>query len=160
VINQLLTELDGVGASNANVLVLGATNAPWNVDTALRRPGRFDRVVFVPPPDAHARAEILRLHLKDVPRDEVNVERLAAKAKSFSGADLRHVVELAGEAAIREELRTGRPARITERSLLDALGRTKPSTLEWLDTARRYASYSNRSGQYDDVAKFFEANPE
>jgi transitional endoplasmic reticulum ATPase len=158
VINQLLTEMDGVAASNENVLILGATNAPWNVDAAFRRPGRFDRVIFIPPPDAAARAAILRLHLKDVPHDAPDYERLAKATKRFSGADLRSVVERASEAAIQEEMRTGRPGRISEKMLLKAVQASKPSTLEWLETARRYASYSNRAGQYDDVARFFESD--
>jgi SpoVK/Ycf46/Vps4 family AAA+-type ATPase len=158
-INQLLTEMDGVTSSNENVLVLGATNAPWSVDAAFRRPGRFDRVIFVPPPDAAARAAILRLHLQDLPHDPPDYDRLAKATKRFSGADLRSVVERAAEAAIQDEMRSGRPGKVTEKMLLKAVGATKPSTLEWLETARRYASYSNRSGQYDDVARFFEAEP-
>ena len=62
-INQFLSEMDGVDSSNEGVLTLAATNAPWHVDAAFRRPGRFDRILFVPPPDQAARAAILRIHL-------------------------------------------------------------------------------------------------
>ena len=58
-INQFLSELDGVDTTNEGVLILAATNAPWHLDSAFRRPGRFDRILFVPPPDLPARASIL-----------------------------------------------------------------------------------------------------
>src|SRR5687768_17072078 len=67
VVNQLLTELDGVDGNNDGVFVLAATNAPWDIDAALRRPGRLDRTVLVLPPDAPARAAILEYHLRDRP---------------------------------------------------------------------------------------------
>ncbi len=157
VINQLLTEMDGIGSANANVLVLGATNAPWNVDTAFRRPGRFDRVIFVPPPDAEARRAILELHLSGLPHGPLDRHKLAQKTKMFSGADLKDVVERAGEAAIQLEMRTGRAGQITQAMLLAAIRSMRPSTVEWMDTAKSYASYANRAGQYDDVARFFES---
>ena len=71
-INQFLAELDGANTSNDGILVLAATNAPWHLDAAFRRPGRFDRIVFVPPPDAPARAEILRILLHDKPTQNID----------------------------------------------------------------------------------------
>src|SRR5580700_3252104 len=71
-INQFLAEMDGVKSSNDGVLILAATNAPWHLDSAFRRPGRFDRVLFVPPPDAPARASILRLQCKGKPLEEID----------------------------------------------------------------------------------------
>ncbi len=156
VINQLLTELDGIHAKNDNVMVLAATNAPWSVDSAFRRPGRFDRVVFIPPPDAGARRAILEIHLRDVPHEGPDYEKLVKATARFSGADLRAVVEAAGEKAIYEEMKSGRAGRITQKGLMAAAQETKPSTLEWLETAKNYASYANRAGQYDDLAKYFE----
>jgi len=75
-INQFLSEMDGVKTSNEGVLILAATNAPWHLDSAFRRPGRFDRILFVPPPDAPARATILRLHCHGKPMDEIDFEHL------------------------------------------------------------------------------------
>jgi len=86
-INQFLAELDGVGASNEGVLVLAATNAPWHVDSAFRRPGRFDRILFVPPPDTTARAAILHILLAGKPLAAVDYAKLAQKTEDFSGAD-------------------------------------------------------------------------
>lgn len=71
IVNVLLTEMDGVAAKNENLMVLAATNTPWRVDDALRRPGRFDRILFVPPPDAPAREAILKIHLRDLPVEKL-----------------------------------------------------------------------------------------
>src|SRR5712671_4307349 len=78
-INQFLSEMDGVQASNEGVLILAATNAPWHLDPAFRRPGRFDRILFVPPPDAPARAAILRIMARGKPVETIDFEHLAKK---------------------------------------------------------------------------------
>jgi SpoVK/Ycf46/Vps4 family AAA+-type ATPase len=158
VINQLLTELDGIGGHNENVMVLAATNAPWNVDNAFRRPGRFDRVVFVPPPDEGAREAIFKIYLREVPHEEPDYRKLVKATRQFSGADVRAAVERAGEMAILQEMKSGKPGGITDRMLMAAIKEMKPSTLEWLDSAKNYASYANRSGQYDDLVEFFDRN--
>src|SRR3712207_3865412 len=107
-VDQLLQELDAIGSDNRQVLVLAATNAPWDVDDALKRPGRFDRMVFVPPPDAPARERILELHLADPPTaDGLNPGDYAARTPLFSGADLRHLAERAVDSAIDETLSGG-----------------------------------------------------
>src|SRR6185437_2439539 len=108
-INQFLAEMDGVQSSNEGVLILAATNAPWHVDSAFRRPGRFDRIVFVPPPDEEARAEILRIHTRDRPVEAIDYRDLARRTDGFSGADLRAVVERAVEERLREALHKGAP---------------------------------------------------
>jgi len=155
-VNVLLTELDGISSGNENLMVLAATNAPWRVDSALRRPGRFDRVLFVPPPDAAAREAILKIHLRDLPAEPLDLGKAAKLTERFSGADLRAVVERASEKAIFEEMRTGRPGILTQRLLLDAIKDSRPSTNEWLETARNYATYANRTGLYDDLVAHFE----
>ena len=155
-VNVLLTELDGVSAKNENLMVLAATNTPWRVDNALRRPGRFDRVLFVPPPDEPARKAILKIHLRNLPVDAVDFDKLAHLTPSFSGADLRAVVERASEKAIFEEMKTGRAGKLNQRLLTEGIKETRPSTTEWLETARSYATYANRTGLYDELVQFFE----
>jgi transitional endoplasmic reticulum ATPase len=150
-INQFLSELDGVSSSNEGVLILAATNAPWHLDPAFRRPGRFDRIIFVPPPDQGARASILRLMLRGKPAEAVDFEAVAKKTEGFSGADLKAVVDLAVEAKLREAMKSGALAPITSKDLLEAAKRHKPTVRDWFDTARNYALYANQSGLYDDI---------
>ena len=154
-VNQLLAELDGVGGRNDRLLVLAATNAPWFVDPALRRPGRFDRVVFVPPPDRPARLEILRLHLRQRPVDpSVDLSALAEKTADFSGADLLDLVERAVEAPLREALQSGQVRPLTRADFGAALAAAKPTTREWFTTARNYATFANTGGLYDDLVAY------
>ncbi len=153
-VNQLLSELDGVGDRNDGLLIMAATNAPWHVDSALRRPGRFDSVVFVPPPDEAARAEILRLHLRDRPVGSVDLPRLAKKTNHFSGADLHELIERAVEGPLKEALRSGTIRPVEKSDFDDGLKRTAPSTTEWFATAKNYATFSNTGGLYDDLLSY------
>jgi transitional endoplasmic reticulum ATPase len=153
-VNQFLAELDGVRSSNEGVLILAATNAPWALDPAFRRPGRFDRVLFVPPPDAPARAAILRALCRDKPVRDIDAAAIAARTDGFSGADLKAVVDLAIERKLREAMTTGALAPLTTRDLLDAVSAVRPSTREWFATARNYALYANPGGIYDDIRRY------
>ncbi|NML43923.1 ATP-binding protein [Ramlibacter sp. G-1-2-2] len=156
VVSQFLAEMDGFGQSNAGVLVIGATNVPWAVDSAFRRPGRFDRVQFVPPPDREARRAILAILLRERPAEPIDIDFLAANTSGFSGADLRYLVESAVEEAIDASIAQGREVPLSDQDLRSALKRVKPTTLEWLTTARNYARYANESGQYDEVLAFLD----
>ena len=80
-----------------DLLIIAATNAPWHLDPAFRRPGRFDRIMFVPPPDQAARAAILRVLLAQKPTDNIDVDAIAKKCPQFSGADLKGAVDIAVE---------------------------------------------------------------
>ena len=153
-INQFLSEMDGVASSNEGVLVLAATNAPWHVDPAFRRPGRFDQVLFVPPPDAEARLDILRLHLVGKPQKDIDMRQVAGKTDSFSGADIRALVDQAVESKLREAIKSGTPQPLITKDILAAVKNLKPTTREWFSTARNYALYSNQGGVYDDVLKY------
>ena len=153
-INQFLNELDGVQSSNEGVLILAATNAPWHLDPAFRRPGRFDRILFVAPPDQAARAEILRILLKGKPAADGDPEAVAKKTDSYSGADLRAIVELAVEEKLRAAMKSGKLAPLTTRDLLDAAKKHRPTTRDWFENARNYALYANQSGLYDDILEY------
>jgi transitional endoplasmic reticulum ATPase len=153
-INQFLAELDGAKSSNEGVLVLGATNAPWHLDSAFRRPGRFDQVLFIPPPDDPARAEILSILCRGKPVQDVDYLHVARKAAGFSGADLKAVVDTAIEAKLGEAMKTGRPLPISTKDLVAAVKSVRPSTDEWFSTARNHALYSNQGGAYDEILKY------
>ncbi|MFK0212781.1 MULTISPECIES: ATP-binding protein [unclassified Streptomyces] len=153
VVNQLLTELDGIasGAGNEGVFVLAATNVPWDVDIALRRPGRLDRTLLVLPPDAAARESILRYHLRERPIEAVDLGKLVKATEDFSGADLAHVCESAAEAALLDSARTGSVRLISTKDLLGAARQIKPSTEPWFAAARNVAMFANEGGLYDDL---------
>jgi ATP-dependent 26S proteasome regulatory subunit len=153
-INQFLAEMDGVSSSNEGVLTLAATNAPWHVDPAFRRPGRFDRILFVPPPDETGRASILRLHCAGKPQSNLDFAAVARKTDQFSGADMKAIVDMAIEHRLREAMKTGKPVPLQTKDLLDAAKTLKPTTREWFASARNYALYSNQGGVYDDVLKY------
>ena len=154
VVAQLLTELDGVETSNEGIFVVGATNQPWDVDPALRRPGRFDRTMLVLPPDAEARSAILRYHLRDRPLLEVDFSNLADESDGMSGADLRLVCDEAAELALTEAIRTNTVGPITQDQLHSAINSIKPSTRAWMESARNHVRYANHDGEYDELAEF------
>ena len=157
-VDQLLQELDSIGSDNEGILVLGATNAPWALDEALKRPGRLDRMVFVPPPDEPARRRILDLLLHGRPAERIDTADLAARTPLFSGADLAALVERAVDAVIDEALDAGaeRPLRIEHFEA--ALGLMRPTTLDWLATARNHVEFANQGGHYDEVRNFLVSN--
>lgn len=154
VINQFLAELDGIQSSNEGVLILAATNAPWHVDAAFRRPGRFDRVLFVPPPDAEARAAILEIVLKGKPAEAIQLAEVAKKTEHCSGADLKALVDRAIEAKLEAAIKLGKPSPLTTQDLLAAAKAQAPTTREWFSSARNYALYANQGGVYDDILAY------
>jgi AAA+ superfamily predicted ATPase len=153
-INQFLAEMDGMQSDNTGLLILAATNAPWHVDPAFRRPGRFDRILFVPPPDGPARASILRILFQGKPVQDLDYDHIARKTENFSGADLKAVLDLAVENKLRDAMKDGIPKPLTSKDLLVAATGIRPSTKEWFSTARNYALYSNQGGVYDDILKY------
>lgn len=158
-VNQLLAEMDGLASQNEKILVIAATNAPWSVDAALRRPGRFERVLFVPPPDEVARLDILRLHLRERPvSDDVNLGYLAKKTAAYSGADLHELVERAAEAPLMDAIRSGSIRPIARSDFDRALKTTRPSTREWFSTAKNYATFANTGGLYDELVEYLKKN--
>lgn len=158
-VSQFLSEMDGFAQNNKGVLVLGATNVPWAIDSAFRRAGRFDRVLFVPPPDAPARQEILEHLLKDRPVARgLDTASLAKRTSGFSGADLANLVDTATDEAIEESLGSEKEVPIGMEHLREAQKEVKPTTTEWLTTARNYARYANEAGQYDEVLEFLRAH--
>lgn len=153
-INQFLSELDGVNSNNDGLLILGATNAPWHLDTAFRRPGRFDRIIFVQPPDSESRESILKIMLKEKPVKDIDYPALAKATNEFSGADLHAVVDVAIEHKLRESFKDGIPQPLSTKDLIAAAKQVRPSTKEWFNAARNYALYSNESGLYDDILSY------
>jgi AAA+ superfamily predicted ATPase len=153
-VNQLLLELDNVTSSNTDVFLLAATNHPWDVDSALRRPGRFDRTVLVLPPDAAAREGVFRYHLRDRPVAGIDLRKLAKVTDGYSGADIAYICETASERALLDSARSGQVRLIGQDDLENAAAEVKPSLATWFDTARNVALFANDGGTYDDLAAY------
>jgi SpoVK/Ycf46/Vps4 family AAA+-type ATPase len=153
-VNQLLLELDDVSGNNEGVFLLAATNHPWDVDSALRRPGRFDRTLLVLPPDTAAREGVFRYHLKERPVAGIDLAKLAKMTDGYSGADIAHICETAAERALMDSVRLGEARMIGNPDLEAAISEVKPSLGAWFDTARNVALFANEGGAYDDLASY------
>jgi SpoVK/Ycf46/Vps4 family AAA+-type ATPase len=153
-VNQLLLELDAASSSNEGVFVLAATNHPWDVDPALRRPGRLDRTVLVLPPDRDARQVIWELNLRDRPVAGVDVHRLAKITEGWTGADIVHACESAAELALIDAAETGTLRMIGQQDLETAVREVRPSAGPWFETARNVALFANEDGSYDELVTY------
>ena len=154
VVNQLLEELDGIGNDNEGVYILAATNTPWDIDPALRRPGRLDRTLLVLPPDEPARAAILHTHLRERPVEGIDLQVLARMTEGLTGADLSHVCDSAAEKALIDSVRTGQPRFMNMQDMYAAIQEIRPSTGPWFETARTVIEYADSSGEYADLREW------
>ncbi len=155
-VNQLLVELDGMNSFNEGVYIIGATNTPWYIDPALRRPGRFNSLVFVAPPSYEERLTILDLKTKDKPRTDLQLDIVAKYAEHFSGADLTFLVEDAINQAIQRSYETGQLQPLSNEDLLEAMKKRQPTTLDWFSTAKNYATFSDVNKDFDKVLDYME----
>ena len=123
VVNQLLTSIDGL-ESMEDVVVLAATNRPDIIDTGLLRAGRFDRLLLIPQPDKEARLKIFKIHTKDMPIDNINLDEMADKTEGYTGADIELLCREAGLRALRKDLKAD---KVTDKHFIDAMKSIKPS---------------------------------
>jgi len=143
VITQLLTEMDGI-QSLENVVVLASTNRPDMLDPALLRPGRFDRLIYVPPPDYEARLEIFKVHTRNMPlAEDVDLQQLARMTEGYSGSDIEAVCREAGMLALRENINA---EKVEMRHFVEALKRVHPSITE--DMVKSYRAWTERLRHY------------
>lgn len=157
-VNQLLMELDGLRAANDQVFVIGATNTPWYLDSALRRPGRFNHMIFVPPPEENERSAILQLKLDGKPLGRLDLAKIAKETRHFSGADLEQIVKDAVESALEKAYETGDIQPISQDDLRKAAKHRKATTLEWFATAKNYATFSDVNQDFQIVLEYMKAN--
>jgi transitional endoplasmic reticulum ATPase len=158
VVNEFLAQLDGFGADNQGVLILAATNMPWDVDSAMKRPGRFSRSVFVPPPDVEAREKIIELKLAGIPHEGINSQAIAATTPHFSGADVDGLVELAKDFVLEEYVAQNQERPIRQQDLERAARDMQASTLDWLRTARNLVKYAGADASYGDVERYLKTH--
>ena len=157
IISQLLTEMDGLEELR-KVVVIAATNRPDLLDPALLRPGRFDRLIYVPPPDYKARVEILKIHSRDKPlAEDVNLEELAKRTEGYTGADLENLVNTAALISLKEHISKYKDPeeaiahrnelKITWRHFEEALEKVRPMGTEEMERYRRVAEeFARRAG--------------
>jgi transitional endoplasmic reticulum ATPase len=139
VISQLLTEMDGIEKME-NVVVIGATNRPDLIDPALLRPGRFDRLIYVPPPDEKARLEILKIHTKNMPlAADVDLEKIAKATEGYSGADLAAVCREAAMIALRQDMNA---KEVEAKHFEEALRIVRPSINQ--EMIKAYETFESR----------------
>lgn len=150
-VNQFLSEFDGF-ADNTGVFVVGATNAPWDVDPAMRRPGRFDRTVAVLPPDAEARAAIIEKALHELPVGNIDVQTLARDTEGFSGADVVYTVREAASETFEKALETGKEVTLDTQTIRRAAAGIQPSVRSWMEEAKNHVLFANQDGTLDDLA--------
>ncbi|MEM4367230.1 MAG: AAA family ATPase [Candidatus Anstonellales archaeon] len=137
-VNQLLYEMDGIEANNQAVLVIAATNAPWDVDPALRRSGRFSKTLYVPEPDLKSRMEIIKLHSKKRPlAGPLPLFKLGLATLGYAAADLKEVVEEAASIPWREALKTGKERKVTAADYVAAVRKKKSSLPPWFEQAKK-----------------------
>ncbi|MEM3181994.1 MAG: AAA family ATPase, partial [Fervidicoccaceae archaeon] len=142
IVNQILTEMDGIQPLT-NVVVIAATNRPDIIDPALLRPGRFDRLIYIPPPNKESRLSILKIHTKRVPlAQNVDLEKLAEMTEGYTGADLEALVREAVMLALREKLEA---RAIDMKYFLKAMEQVQPSlTKEDIEKYERLAKQLKR----------------
>ncbi|CCH29523.1 ATP-binding protein [Actinosynnema sp. NPDC047251] len=154
IVTQLLEELDGVAGANDGVYFLAATNRPWDIDSALRRPGRIDKTVLVLPPDAVARAAIVQGALEGKPADGVDAVAVAAATEGFSGADLSHLTTTVLQQAMVESMSSGELVPVTTDAVLAAVGGIIPSTTSWFDQVAPVLEYGVDDGTFDQLRAY------
>ncbi|MGY6655553.1 ATP-binding protein [Amycolatopsis sp. TRM77291] len=153
-VTQLLEELDGMAGTNDGVYFLAATNRPWDIDSALRRPGRIDKTVLVLPPDAVARAAIVQGVLAGKPAADVDAVAVAAATEGFSGADLSHLTTTVLQKAMIESMNRNELVPVTTDALLAAVGGIVPSTTSWFDQVAPVLEYGVDDGTFDQLRAY------
>lgn len=154
VVNEFLAQLDGFDKDNEGILTLAATNMPWDVDPAIKRPGRFAKLVFVPPPDLEARAAMFAMKLADIPSDEINCGQLARAAEYYSGADIDGVLDEAKDIVLADIIGSDEERPLRQADIEQAIESVTPSTLDWLKTARNLVKYAGADATYKDVERY------
>ena len=157
IVNEFLAQLDGFDYDNERILVLAATNMPWDVDPAMKRPGRFSNLIFVPPPDEEALKAIFELKLKEIPVEKLDLPSIAKRCRNYSGADIDGLIDLAKEHVLADILDSGTERPLTNDDILAAFESITPTTIEWLQTARNLVKFSGADNSYNDVKKYLKS---
>ncbi len=158
IVNQLLVEMDGVeGLEGKQVLLLAGTNAPWDVDPALRRPGRFSKLLFLPPPDPVSRKAIFKIYMRDLPIEEhLNLEALVAKTDGYSAADVEQICLESADIPLAEALSGKPPRKINMGDFEQVISKRTSSITPWFRLALQQVEKSDEADLFKplvDVCK-------
>lgn len=134
-VDELLAQMDGIESTREKMLILAATNAPWAVDPALRRPGRFSKLILLPNPDREARKEIFKLHVKNRPVKDLVFEELAKLTNGYSSADIAQICSEAADIPLEDALQGKEPRKITMNDFERVLEARKSSLQPWFRLA-------------------------
>lgn len=149
---QLLTEMNGVGTKNDQILLIAATNEPWSIDLALKREGRFGQTVLVPHPDIESRKQIFALALQNKPiAKDVNLQMLAQATEGYSGADISAIVNIATDEAMKRYFATKYLQDITFADLLFGIEQVKPRVKQWYAKANKIIAERNEEEGYEEL---------
>jgi len=145
VIPEFLAQVDGLEKQESMLLLLGATNRPWDMDEAALRPGRFDELIYVPLPDKPARVKIIEISLKDVPiGEDVLLDELAERLEGYSGADIKGFTAVVTDYPYQRQIETGQDQVVTKEDVEQALRRVRPSVNDKM--LARYEQYRRDRG--------------
>ena len=141
----MLKDMDGLKQMN-NVIVVGATNRPDVMDPAILRPGRFDKLIFIKPPDEEARAKIFEEYLEKVPKaPDLDFKLLASMTKNYTGADIASICREAKTRAMQRTIKSGEDSKVTNEDLEGIIKLTKPSAPDVVMS--QYLSFYAKYGQ-------------
>lgn len=157
-VNEFLNQLDGMGHDNSDILFLAASNMPWDIDSAMKRPGRFSRQIFIPPPDETARAYLLEHKLEKLPLARIDLKKINQQLTNFSGADIDGLVEVLRELTVERYIESGQEQALTMKDFNQVLKSVNSSTNDWLATARNVVKYAGSDKTYQGVELYLKAN--
>jgi len=154
-VNQFLTNMEGVGASNENVLIVGSTNAPWDMDPALRRAGRFTTQIFIPPPDAEARLALFKVHTKDRPlSSDIDFNKLTTLTDNYSSADVTAICDEAAKIPWRQSVHGQEKREIGMADFITAINERESSLVAWLRIAEKQMRESGEADLFPALADY------
>jgi hypothetical protein len=159
VVVQFLVEVDSLSEDDG-VFVMATSTVPWDIDPVLRRPGRFDRAILVPPPNTPARVAMIEHHLADWPVKRLDVETLAGRLDGYSYSDLWVITETAAERALEAAYSSETPWEVTGAAIERVAAETRPSARSWLELA--HGSVGDAAGAvtiYGDLLAYLRAHP-
>jgi len=156
--NQFLTEIDGIGSKRKGMLIMAATNKPFHIDSAARRPGRFEKTIFIPPPDLTSRKQIFELNLSPLIKngilnDDVVISDLAEITEGYSGADIKAINDTSRDIALSEALKNGIERKVKMDDFYNVIKKTPRSIIPWINDSIRAAKRFGEEDYYPELQK-------